>query len=294
MTIETDLFSFAYIPAWLDQLDVLANMCLPESWRFRSPTYLTKNADTPILERYLKTVFRKQAIEYMTASNPHEADQVFYVRNETACFHTGLYTKHYKGIYMCFTRNKRKDTLIQWYFRGWAEDSSQMLLFVEPLPQKPAFLAWDYALGFYPEWEIRVNVSHILEDAENVARLPESLKAAWNLPLLLETAVELGRRLAVISPSLVVPQAFQGRVQFLIPIYLTNMNRPDLAMTLSDMAGYYIGHTCLTLEMAYLNARLLARPTATWLTGLVEKSVEEERKENVEGSTLPSVQGEAV
>lgn len=48
---------------------------------------MTKNIDTPILERYLKTVFRKQAIEYMTASNPYEADQAFYVRNETARFH---------------------------------------------------------------------------------------------------------------------------------------------------------------------------------------------------------------
>ncbi|WP_367268428.1 DUF3825 domain-containing protein, partial [uncultured Oscillibacter sp.] len=27
--------------------------------------------------------------------------------------------------------------------------------------------------------------------------------------------------------------------------------------------------TCLTLEMAYLNARLLAKPMASWLTELV-------------------------
>ena len=48
------------------------------------------------------------------------------------------------------------------------------------------------------------------------------------------------------------------------------MERPDLAMALSIMEGYYIGHTCLTLEMAYQNARLLARPTARWLAELVE------------------------
>jgi len=168
-----------------------------------------------------------------------------------------------------------------------------MLLYVEPLPNRPSYLTWDHTPGFYPEWEIRVNVSHILEDAENVARLPESLQGAWNLPLLLETAVELGRRMAAISPSLVVPQAFQGRIQYLMPIYLTNKDRPDLAMALSDLAGYYIGHTCLTLEMAYLNARLLARPTASWLTGLVDK-FNEERTENVECSTLPSVQGKVV
>ena len=31
-----------------------------------------------------------------------------------------------------------------------------------------------------------------------------------------------------------------------------------------------MGYTCLTLEMAYLNARLLARLTAKWLLDLVE------------------------
>ena len=45
-----------------------------------------------------------------------------------------------------------------------------------------------------------------------------------------------------------------GRVQYLLPIYLTKMNKSDLAMTLTVMDGYYLGNTCLTLEMAYLNA----------------------------------------
>lgn len=64
---------------------------------------------------------------------------------------------------------------------------------------------------------------------------------------------------------------FQGRVQYLLPIHLTNMERPDLAMALSIMDGYYIGHTCLTLEMAYQNARLLP-DHGWWLTQLVSES----------------------
>lgn len=50
---------------------------------------------------------------------------------------------------------------------------------------------------------------------------------------------------------------------------MTDMEKLDLAMTLTIMDGYYLGNTCLTLEMAYLNARLLARPVAPWLTELV-------------------------
>lgn len=138
------------------------------------------------------------------------------------------------------------------------------------LPSRPTYAIRQWMTYYNPEWEIRVNASHILEDEENVSRLPESIRSTWNLPLLLETAVELARRKAMTDLNLAVPQIFQGRVQYLLPIHLTNMERPDLAMALSIMEGYYIGHTCLTLEMAYQNARLLARPTAGWLAELVE------------------------
>lgn len=274
MLIQTDLFSFAFIPAWLDQLDKLAELALPEPWRFIRPSYESKNTDTPILERYLNFVFKKQAIEYVNSSNQHEVDRVFHIRNEFACFHTGLYTQNLKAIYMCFERNKRKDSLLDWFFKGWADENAALLRYVEPLPERPSFAAWDYGRSYCPEWEIRVNVDHILRDEENIARLPKELQSAWNLPLLLETAVELGRRLAAIYPTIVVPQGYQGRVQYLLPLFLTNGERPDLAMALSVMDGYYIGHTCLTLEMSYLNARLLARPTALWLTELVDDPLE--------------------
>ena len=81
--------------------------------------------------------------------------------------------------------------------------------------------------------------------------------------------MELARRKARLDWSIAVPQVFQSRIQYLLPIHLTRMDKPDLAMALSVMDGYYVGHTCLTLEMAYQNARLLARPTAWWLTELV-------------------------
>lgn len=295
--IPTDLFSYAYIPAWYEQLYELSQLAAPEPWRFRQPTYETQNNETPILERYINQIFKKQTVEYNCVP-PEEADNVFYLRNEFSCFHTGLYTRSYKAIYMCFDRNKRLNTLRQWYFKGFATDDSPWFKYVQLLPQRPAFLLRQEMTYYDPEWEIRVNAGHILGDEENVARLPESIRTAWNLPMhrrpseasagvsaaceangtpgakrtvrRQETAVELARRKALSDWNLAVPQMFQGRVQYLLPIHLTNMERPDLAMALSIMDGYYIGHTCLTLEMAYQNARLLARPTAGWLTQLVE------------------------
>ncbi len=268
--IHADLFEFAFVPDWYGHLDTLQEMALPEPWRFRKPKVETKNMDTPILERYIHTIFRKQAIEYNTAYDEKAAARYFHVENEHACFHTGLYTQHYKPIYAYFIRNKKPDTTLKWFFKGFCDEVSPNLKNIEPLPEKPSYLITQNGIQFNPDWPIRVNTDHILGDAENLERIPPRLRKAMNLPLLLETAVELARRQAIIKPGMVVPQGYQGKLQYLLPINLTNMKKSDLAMTLTVMDGYYLGNTCLTPEMAYLNARAIARPVAPWLTELVK------------------------
>lgn len=89
MNLMPDLFSFAYVPSWYEQLDELAELAIPEPWRFRNPNYYTKNSDTPILERYIHSIFKKQVIEYNNERNPVKAAEYLHVENEYACFHTG-------------------------------------------------------------------------------------------------------------------------------------------------------------------------------------------------------------
>ncbi len=270
MMIQTDLFEFAYVPCWYGQLEELKNMALPEGWRFKKPSVEIKNQDTPILERYINTIFRKQAIDYNSETDRYKATQYFHIENEYACFHTGLYTPRYKAIYAYFSRNKNPASMREWYFRGFCDELSPWLKYIEPLPERPIYHMAQKGVNFNPEWTIRVNVEHILGDAENLERIPAKIRKSKNLPLLLETAVELARRKAVIEPGLISAQGYMGKVQYLLPIYLTKMDKPDLAMTLTVMDGYYLGNTCLTLEMAYLNARAIAKPTAPWLSELVK------------------------
>lgn len=139
MNLMPDLFSFAYVPGWYDQLDELAELAIPEPWRFRNPNYYTKNSDTPILERYIHSIFKKQIIDYNEERNPAKAAECFHVENEYACFHTGLYTKRYKAIYGCFDRNKRQASMLDWYFRGFSDEISPWLKYISPLPKKPSY-----------------------------------------------------------------------------------------------------------------------------------------------------------
>ena len=192
--IAPDLFEFAYVPDWYGHLAELERLALPESWRFRKPSRETENTETPILERYIHTIFRKQVIDFNSESDPRKADSIFHLENECVCFHTGLYTPQYKGIYGYFERNNFSDSLRDWYFRGFCDELSPKLRYIEPLPQKPVYHMAQSGINFNPEWPIRVNVNHILGDEENLERIPAKIRKVKNLPLLFETAVELGRR----------------------------------------------------------------------------------------------------
>lgn len=267
--IQTDLFLFAYIPDWYEKLAELAEMAIEEPWKFKWAHYQTKNTQTPILERYIREIFRMQATAYNAATDQWEEQNALNLSRHSACFHTGLFTRNYKPIYACFEPNKKMDSTLEWHFQGFADDNSTLLKHSAPLPKSP-LLGLHERPGFNPGWMIRTNVRHILEDSDNQQRIPEDMRGIKFLPLLLETATELARRRAMMEPAIVVPQVFRGRIQYLLPISLSDPERTDLAMALSIMKGYYQGETCLTPQMAYLNARLIGRPTAHWLVELVE------------------------
>ena len=180
MMLKPDLFDFAFVPDWYGQLNELREMALPEPWRFKKPMNETKNQDTPILERYLHIIFRKQCIEFNFHSTRDikKSSQFFHVENERACFHTGLYNSRYKGIYAFFERNHKKDSMLDWYFRGFCDELSPWLRYIQPLPQKPSFYVTQKCAGFNPDWPVRANVEHILGDAENLERIPAKIRKA--------------------------------------------------------------------------------------------------------------------
>ena len=100
--------------------------------------------------------------------------------------------------------------MLEWYFKGFCDEMSPWLKYIEPLPERPVYHMAQQGLNFNPEWSIRVNVEHILGDEENLNRIPAKIRKAKNLPLLLETAVELARRKAVIEPGLFLHRDIWG------------------------------------------------------------------------------------
>lgn len=268
--IETErFFDFAVIKDWSLHLQRLAALAKPEPWRFTNPEKACKFPETQILENYILTVFKIRAEEYNTnlTENP---DKIFYIRNNCCCFHTGLYTSAYMDIYAYFIRNvyEARDG-VKWYLQGFRVNTDTDMRYVFPTPENRTLSSTDLPL-FNPFKEIRINIPHILEREKSANRLPEAVTQYWDAPLLLETAVERARRMACAAPETVVARVRMGIITYLLPLYMTNPNTPDVAAILTPISGGYNCVTVLTLNQAYMTARINGRPTAEWLTAQLE------------------------
>ena len=65
--------------------------------------------------------------------------------------------------------------------------------------------------------------------------------------------------------KIAVPQYYRNGIQLLIPLCIANPQKADLAIVVEDYGTMYRASTCLTLDMAINNARLLANPDRNWL-----------------------------
>lgn len=151
--------------------------------------------------------------------------------DDRCLFNTGLYTRRYETIYGLFEPNTKPDARQRWFLKGFFKESDPMLVSFEYLPcrvrfaEDPSELVFDYRLP------IRSNIDHILGDEENLTRIPASL---------------------------------MGEGNSLLPLCLTG-DKPELALAIQREDGFYAARTCLTLDMAYNNARLICRPETSWI-----------------------------
>lgn len=243
--------------AWSDTLEQLANLAESEEWTGASPT----EEPRPILDNYLKYTYQRLVMEQKIAATPD---------GEFAAFNTGLLTIHGEDIFGLFQRNQRPDVQ-PWFFKRWATESDRDILryFGEEQPEMAEYVTGSGDLVFDWRRPLKLAYEHILND--NLERFPPELA---NLPMrarqALDHAVDLTRKRARRNYKIIVPQWYPRSAeigaQFLMPLDLTGTGEADLALVVSAVGdAAYRGDTVLTLEMAYINARLVARPDSAWL-----------------------------
>ena len=253
---------------YTNKLKTLAKNDLPpEKW-----SYAGKN-DFGILKSYLNFTFERLWQERDAA--PEEDKQTYiYMDKKTgvSCFNTGLDDKTWQPIYFYCETNHIPNHQV-WRFKSFHNSytikyTSMASAWVTNLRranyfQDPGALIFDVNLDIVPQW------NHIIYEEENYLRIPEQLRNNGQeyCQNVINGAIDFVKKRIAANYKTIVPQFYKKKIQLLAPLYLTNQDKPDLALvlSLSDDKTVYYGHTCITTEMAYNNARLLARPDSYWL-----------------------------
>ena len=244
------------------RLNDLEDILLNERWNFIFPKEDVRNTQNPILENYIKHIFKRayQVEKEKTDIIALSADGNY------MCFNLGLFTKQYERVYFYLKKEMKSDDDKSWSFMGFEKESSSNLFVFDELPQRITFFSSIEDLVFDINCPLRINSAHILSDPANVSRLPIELQSAPNLLTLFNGAVEIAKKKVEANYKVAVPQYYNGQIQFLLPLSLSkDIEAVDVVMAVSKNGKFYRGNTCLTLDMAYNNARLIAKPDTPWI-----------------------------
>lgn len=247
------LSEFALVPRLDEKIEELAALAEPEDWEYHNtpPEY-----PKPVLRNYLRYTYKRIAEEKKMSVSADE---------EYACMNTGLITKNQEPIYVLFEKNKLDGHPAYWHFCSFARKGQWELNKIPSLPEMAHYFEEPAHLVFDPRKELRPNVEHIIED--NRDRFPAHLHGMSSFALQnivkgsIESAIERAKR----NYKTAIPQYYNGNIQLLLPLSLTDATKADLALVVERFDTFYRASTCLTLDMAYNNARQLARPDRDWL-----------------------------
>lgn len=255
------LFDFAYFPTYEISIEYLAtNMADREEWEFSDST----NPKFSILRNYLEHTFRKVKQEGKIA---YTSD------NKYSCFNTGLVTRNLEEIYAYFEEYKKPKYEIQnppaFCFKAFLRQSDYQLIKTFPgcLPDIANFFQKPEDLIFNPSCQIIPQIDHIIE--ENKDRFPTHMQTLSpdEIRRRLEGSINEVKRKVKTNYKIAVPQYYDNKIQLLLPLCLTTGSpNADFALVTHKISqDTYTARTCLTIKMAYNNARLIVKPQSDWL-----------------------------
>ncbi|MBX2952232.1 MAG: DUF3825 domain-containing protein [Leadbetterella sp.] len=256
---RSELFGFAYFPNYESSITFLANtLADKEAWNF-SDTIVRNNS---ILKNYLEFTFRKLQ---------QEKKIIFTGGNKFACFNTGLVTENLEDIFAFFEeyKNPGKGLTTPFRFKAFLKKSDNTILqhFSHSIPDIADFFDKPELLIFNPKCDLIPDLDHIIGD--NLSRFPPHLQKADDAELRrqLVGAIEEVKKRVRPNYKIAVPQYYDNKIQLLLPLCLTSGSpNPDLILVIHKLNDTtYTARTCLTLKLAYNNARLIVKPQSNWL-----------------------------
>jgi hypothetical protein len=247
------LFELIYFPEFDHKLDELASLAEEESWEY---TKSSSKHNKPILYNYIHYTYQRIADEGKISVSSDD---------NYLCFNTGLLTPNQEPIFVFCTQNTNNNSATKWFFVGWRRKGEQDMSYFSELPEIASYFSDASVLVYDWNKELRVNIEHVISD--NKERFPDQLKnmSDYFLKNVLDGAINSAIERVKRNYKVAVPQYYRGKTQLLLPLCLSKPNIADLALVVTEQDNFYRASTCLTLDMAINNARLLSKPDRDWL-----------------------------
>lgn len=240
-------------------------MCEVEDWDYiQKPT-----GNNPILRSYLnhtceRIVDQKKYIKGIASDG-----------TEYLYFNTGLVNIFQNEIYAYFQKNNRYTDnqpwgirIPEWFFLEFNTDQSRYRKYFNEEPEIATYfeeteiqkLIFDTTLTIRPNWE-HLNNRKIRVDSEEIQRMTEQ-----EFRDAIEDSISMAKKRIKRNYKTAIPHFYNNDIQFLVPL-CERKNRGEAlaAMVINKTEQIYEVTTILTLDQAYNNARLLAKPDREWL-----------------------------
>lgn len=265
--------------------DKLKDKTIPEPWEYKIKK--DDNYRYPILKSYLEYELDRLFYEHESLSWPNKI--IYNKDNSKVWFNTNLINIFGRDLYIVGTLFEMSNRT----YVGELEISpsttklKDMNFDTTNSPQPPAFFKDINEIVFHCEddWVIDLEdmekYEHIIESRIDRFPLKYQHLAKDDLGQRLVNAINLAKKIAQRNYKFIVPMYYptEKRIQLLMPIYLETSysSNPDIALVLTPKPDkkIYTLETILSLDDAYQDARLIAKPEESWLNSVTKRLKEE-------------------
>lgn len=255
--------NFANLKQSLTELKAMAET---ETWDYiKRPT-----RGFPVLFSYLnQTCLRLQRQDKIIKGKSSKD------KTEYAYFNTGLVTPQQDEIFAYFVKNPKYVKLsgwgvqnAEWNFMEFNTEQSVYRRYFTEVPEiatyfseaEVADLIFDTRVPIIPDKE------HLLKrklriESERIRNLDDEAFIEE-----IKDAIELAKKRIKRNYKTAIPHFYDNRIQFLLPLcFRSNKAEAVAALVVNKNENIHEAHTILSLDQAYNNARLLAKPDREWL-----------------------------
>lgn len=264
---RTFIQGFAEFQDYNSAIELLGsgNLCEEENWDYIQ----NKTGGFPILKSYINQTCKRVVDQGKLVTGTSKSGDVY------AYFNTGLVDEFQNDIFAYFEKNRNYQDnqpwgihIPEWWFLEFNTDQSLYYKYFVDIPDIATYfeeaetskLIFDTRITIRPNWE------HLNDRKKRVNSIEIQNMSEQDYRDAISDSIEMAKKRIKRNYKTAIPHYYNGDIQFLIPMCeKKNRGKALAAMVINKTEQIYEVATILTLDQAYNNARLLAKPDREWL-----------------------------